>query len=172
MDVKNKGILVDAVARLALGGVDVELLLLGDGPLRADIERRVAMAHLADRVRVAGFVPDLFRNSARQDAYALPSHSEGCSLSLVEAMAMGVPAIASRIPGNEEVLNGLDPSWLVPPTDVDAWARAIKTMSDLSPRGRAELGRAARERASLRFTPKAYVSALEPLYERVYAGGR
>jgi glycosyltransferase involved in cell wall biosynthesis len=169
VDVKNKGVLVEAMGHLVKQGANVELVLLGDGPLRASLEARVAELGIGDRVQIAGFVPDLVSALRAADAYALPSHSEGCSLSLIEAMAMALPVIASRVPGNEEVLRGLDPSWLVPPEDAAGWAAAIARLAALSAGSRAGLGRSARDAASARFSPEAYVTALESMYARVYA---
>ena len=165
VEVKNKGVLIEAIARIR--GVPVELVIIGDGPLRSELEARAAALGVASRVRVPGFVPNLADALREADAYALPSHSEGCSLSLIEAMAIGLPVVASAVPGNEEVLTGMSQSALVPPASVEGWARAIEKLALSSDSERAALGEQVRKIALERYSPSVYVNALEDLYRAV-----
>jgi glycosyltransferase involved in cell wall biosynthesis len=165
VQVKNKAVLVEALARVAK--LPVELVIIGDGPLFSELERRAAALGVSSRVSIPGFVPNLLDALRTADAYALPSHSEGCSLSLIEAMAVGLPVIASAVPGNEEVLAGMPRSALVPPMSVEGWAHAIERLVRSSETERAALGEQARRIALERFSPRAYVNALEDVYRSV-----
>lgn len=100
---KNVARLLDA---LALTTGDIELRIVGDGSLRAELERRAA--ELGVRVEFSGalFGEDLIRAYAEADAFVLPSDREGMALVALEAMAAGLPVIATDVPGNTELLSG------------------------------------------------------------------
>jgi glycosyltransferase involved in cell wall biosynthesis len=107
--VKDHATLIRAFGRLAPRHDDVDLLLVGDGPLRPDIERQIASLGLADRIRLVGVqanVPDWLRAS---DVFVLCSVSEAASVTLLEAMACGLPVVVSAVGGNPELARaGLD----------------------------------------------------------------
>jgi len=126
-----KGIdtLVEALPLLARAGLEVSLTHVGDGRCRADLERLVRERRLGGRVSFAGAVPAgaavrLFLDDA--DLFVLPSRSEGLPRALIEAMARGLPAVASRVGGVPELL-GADR--MVPPGDPVALARAIAVLA-------------------------------------------
>jgi glycosyltransferase involved in cell wall biosynthesis len=151
--IKGHDYLLDAVARLAAGGVAFELLLAGDGPEREAIARRVADLGLGDRVRLLGTVPHAellaqYRDR-RIDCVVLPSLHEGLSVALVEAMAYGVPVIGTRVGGVPELLDR-GGGVLVPPADVAALTEALGRVL-ASPALRAELARAGRRRVEAEF---------------------
>jgi glycosyltransferase involved in cell wall biosynthesis len=111
---------VDIVCRafVELAGKDenVNLLLLGDGSLRSQIERLFRSSGLEDRVHLAGFVnfnalPEYYRTA---DLYISASHVDGSSISLLEAMACGIPAIVSDIPGNRQWVTPGENGWWFP----------------------------------------------------------
>ena len=125
------------------------LLLVGDGPQRADLERAAARLGIADRVRVTGFVPheEVPAFLAHADVLALPSFYEELGSVLVEAMQVGLPIVASSVGGIPEVLTDGVTGRLVPPGDPRALATAIdEVLADRELARR--LGEAARERAS------------------------
>jgi glycosyltransferase involved in cell wall biosynthesis len=117
---KRVDALVDAVARLA----GVELVVIGDGPARPALERRVAAAGLASRVHVLGRVPDaeLHRWLRSADVVASLSLHEAFGITLLEGAAAGARVLASRIPAHEEVAAALPGTALVP---VEAGADAV-----------------------------------------------
>ncbi|MGH7592649.1 MAG: glycosyltransferase [Gemmatimonadales bacterium] len=103
------------------------LVIIGDGPLRASLNQQVDALALRSRVRFVGRVPhdelaDWFRAANR---VVLASRSEGVPNVLLEAMACGVPFIATRVGGVPEI--SPDPAWLVPPEDPMALATALRT---------------------------------------------
>lgn len=100
--------LVEAVALLRAEIPDVILLVIGDGPERAALERRARERGAGDALRFLGHRPDAAALVAGLDAFWLASENEGMSNSLMEAMAAGVPVVVSDIPGNRElVVDGL-----------------------------------------------------------------
>ncbi|MBI2528737.1 MAG: glycosyltransferase [Candidatus Rokubacteria bacterium] len=103
--VKNHRFLIDVVAEAAKREPSTRLLLVGDGPLRPDIERRIAAAGLHGRVVLAGLRGDVPRLMlGAMDAFVLPSLYEGLALALVEAQAAGLPCIAAEsIPPEADV---------------------------------------------------------------------
>jgi glycosyltransferase involved in cell wall biosynthesis len=127
LPVKGLEVLIDAFARLAGQGVDFNGLLIGQGPLRARLEKQVARLGLDGRVKLLGprphdQLPDWYRAA---DLFVLPSYSEGVPVVLLEAAACGRPFVASRVGGIPEIAH-LGTSRLVPSGDAAALAEAIR----------------------------------------------
>jgi glycosyltransferase involved in cell wall biosynthesis len=169
--VKNLEVLVRAIAILARRGTEARLLVAGDGPERATLERVAAEERVTDRVSLLGFHEDRAGLLRDADVYAIPSWSEGCSLSLIEAMAAGVPVIASSVPGNLEVLGSELAAWTAPPDDAAAWADLVGRVAALDDDARRGLGATARAVATDRFSPTAYVRSVEATYAGVMRAG-
>lgn len=151
--IKGHGELLEAAGRLAECGIPFELWLAGEGPERAAIERRIGERGLGARVRLLGTVPHaellgMYRDG-RADCVVLPSLHEGLSVALVEAMAYGVPVIATAVGGVPELLED-GAGILVPPSDADALTVALTRVLG-SPTLRAELARAGRRRVEAEF---------------------
>lgn len=148
--VKGLPILLEALARLAPRHPAIELVLAGDGPDRAALERRAAELGVADRVRFLGYQSSEQVRALLQgaDVFALPSFAEGVPVVLMEAMASGVPVVATRIAGITELVEDGVSGYVVPPGDVDALVDAIDPLlSDSELRARfGAAGRAAVER--------------------------
>lgn len=124
--VKGQDILIDACAILAGRGVNFMCHLIGQGPLRARLERRAGERGLGDRFRMPGAVanhllPDWYRAA---NVFALPSHSEGVPNVLLEAASCGTPFVASRVGGIPEIAH-LVRSHLVAPGDANDLAKAL-----------------------------------------------
>ncbi len=161
---KNLGRLLEAWR-----GVDrASLVLVGDGEERGALESRARGLGLADRVHFAGRVDDPAGHLRAADVFALPSVAEGMSNSLLEAMATGLPCLASDIGGNTDLL-GLDDAGLLLPDDPAAWSGAINRVvadHDLA----ARLGAAARRRVETEFSIEAVVDRYEQLYRALLSG--
>jgi len=116
--VKGMDVLVEACDRLAKSGVDFRCVIIGDGPMRPQLERQIAAAGLGDRLRLLGSrphetLPDWFRAAT---VVTLPSRSEGVPNVQLEAAACGTPFVATRVGGIPEFAH-LGRTTLVPPDD-------------------------------------------------------
>lgn len=107
---------VQALARLTGAGQAARLVILGSGPLEAALRAEAAKAGLEGRVILAGHVENPFPVIARTDCLVLSSDYEGQPMVLLEALTLGVPVIATDIPGARSVLGGLTGPMLVPPS--------------------------------------------------------
>jgi glycosyltransferase involved in cell wall biosynthesis len=165
---KDHATLVDAVARLAGEWPEARLVVVGAGPLEADLRTHAARAGLADRVVLAGSRGDVAEILGAFDVFVLSSRVEGLPIALLEAMAAERPCVATAVGGIPEVVtDGVD-GLLVPPGDPDALATAVsKLLAD--PDRRAELGARAAVRAG-DFDIAAAVRRLEAIYDRALAG--
>jgi glycosyltransferase involved in cell wall biosynthesis len=170
VEVKNHATILRALARVRARHADVQLQLAGEGPLRPELEALTAELGLERNVQFLGFAPQVRQLLLDADVFLLPSHSEGCSISLVEAMASGLPALGSAVPGIAEVLGDLAPEWTLPPTDVDAWAERLTQVAGCDPLALDEVGKAAQRIAFARFSPAAYISTVERLYQELGSG--
>ena len=118
--------------------------LIGDGPLRAALERDIDALGLRERVRISGFVQDVRPLVAACDAMAITSTTETFSLAALEAMALGKPLLMTDVGGAREQVRHGHNGWLVPVGDVQAMAGALARW--LEPNARAAMGlRAAAE---------------------------
>ncbi|MFM1987603.1 MAG: hypothetical protein RJA99_560 [Pseudomonadota bacterium] len=161
LEVKDPLGLVTAFARADLGAA--RLAIAGDGPLRTPLQARIDALGLGPRVRLLGVRDDLERVYPAFDAFVLPSRSEGLPMALLEAMACGVPPIASAVGRVPEALAGLPQGTAatVPPGDAAALAAALAAFAP--PPGAAE---ALRARVLERFSS----GALARAYAEVYRG--
>ncbi len=167
--IKGHRYLLEAVGRLAPRCPGLHLALVGDGELLAELRRAAEHAGLAGRAHFLGWREDVPAVLHAFDLFALPSLNEGMGRALVEAMAAGLPIVASAAGGVPEVLAGGAAGLLVPPADAEALARAIETLL-ADPALRARLGAAARERAG-RYTVEASLRTLEALYDELLGFG-
>jgi L-malate glycosyltransferase len=97
MPQKGFDLLISAFARVVRSHPKARLVIIGDGPDRADLEKRVARLSLQECVSLPGAVPDLADMLQSVDVFALPSRHEGLPLVLIEAMAAGLPIVATRV---------------------------------------------------------------------------
>lgn len=127
--VKGFDLLIKAVGQVLRAGIEVRLDIVGDGPERASLEGSVAREGLGGSVRFRGSLrPDELVAALRDaDAYVLASRSEGFGVALVEALATGLPAVATRSGGPESIVSETD-GILVAPDDVDALAAGLGSL--------------------------------------------
>lgn len=165
---KGLDVLIRAAALLP---PDVTCMLVGDGPLRGDLERLAASLGVADRVLITGWVERARDYLPALDVVALPSRFEGFPLSAVEAMLASRPLVATPVQSIPEAVEDGITGLLVPPEDGDALARAIAELLH-DPSRREEMGRRGRARALERFTSATMARAYEALYRRVLSEPR
>jgi glycosyltransferase involved in cell wall biosynthesis len=161
--IKGQAVLLEAIARLSERLPEVRLLLVGDGEDRVALQARARRADLSGKVIFAGALADPRPAMAAMDLVAMPSLNEGQGRAVVEAMAAGLPVVASRVGGLPEVLDGERGGLLVPPGDPETLADAIELL--LSSRQRAkELVEAGRLRAA-RYDDRTMIDRLSALYQ-------
>jgi len=159
---KNHKLLLRAAARLCRKFDDLEVLLIGDGPLRPELEREAESLGLKDHVLFLGDRQDIPAILASLDVSVQPSSSESLSNALLESMAAGVPVVASRVGGNPELV-GSDRGMLVAPEDDKALADAIeRILCDAAMR--VDLGRNAKQFVRANFTMEHIVKRYQQLY--------
>lgn len=160
--------LLEAGAILRGRVVDVEIVLVGDGPLRQPLEELAGRLGISERVRFLGRRDDLERVYPALDVFVLSSLREGSPNVLLEALSCGVPAVATRVGGVPELAPDGDGAWLVPPGDPAALADALARLA-ADPVLRGSLARAARERVESRFTVARMVERHESLWTDLLA---
>lgn len=150
---KGHDVLLDAVRRLVDAGQPVEVWLAGAGPAEEDVRGQAERLALGDVVRFHGYVAHAqvleWLATGRVDLVVLPSDSEGLPVSLIEALAYGVPAVASGVGGVAELL-GDGCGEIVPPRDAEALAAAMRRLLS-SPELRAAQATAGRARVEREF---------------------
>jgi len=162
---KNHRILLEATARLLNRIGNIEIVLVGDGPFRAELERQAKDLGINEVVQFLGNRRDVQAILASLDVTVLPSASESLSNAILESMAAGVPVIANHVGGNIELLSN-DRGILLPPDGVEALAAALqKVAGDVSMRE--SLGRSAKEFALQNFTVERMRKKHEELYARL-----
>ena len=172
--VENKGhrVLVDAFRQAVASRPGLRLVIVGDGPLRNDLERQAAELNLASRIEFTGCLADVHPVLGRADMVVQPTlRREALSLSLIEAAQHGLPAVASRIGGIPEVVEHDRTGLLVPPGDSEELAAAILTLA-ADPRLRSRLGDAARREFQRRFRAERMVAEIEALYASLFKDER
>ena len=162
----------DTVHALAevLRSREAVLVLVGDGPERRSVEGLVETLGLGERVAFLGERRHLGPLFAQADLFLLPSEQESFGLAALEALASGVPVVATDVGGIPEVVRQGETGRLVPPGDPRALAAAVlELLGDDSRRTR--MGEVARTDATRRFRPEPVVTRLETLYRELIAQG-
>ena len=160
--VKRVDLAIEAF-RLIRERVRARFVLIGDGPVRADVERQVAADGLAPHVEFVGEQQDLVPWLSAADVFLLPSAQESFGLAALEAMACEVPVIAFRVGGLPEIIEDGTTGFICAPQSVSEMAeRAIELLTD-GPR-RTNMGAAAADDVRTRYCTDRIV----PLYEAAY----
>jgi glycosyltransferase involved in cell wall biosynthesis len=163
--------LVDAWPTVRRAFPDARLTLIGDGPERPALEGRVARLGLGDCIQLPGSLAEPGSILRGADLFVLPSREEGMSIALLEAMALGIPLVASAIPGNLKLIDEGVHGRPARPDDPADLARAIVAQwSDLP--NAARMGLEARRRVSEHYSIAAVARAHLDLFQRLDAKGQ
>ena len=141
---KMHSVLLDAMALLIKRVPNAVLVIVGDGDIRADLEKHAAEIDVTSNVSFLGVRSDVHRLLQALDVFVLSSRAEGLSLTLLEAAAAGLPIVATDVGGNSEVVVDGQTGILVEPNNPSALAAAMERIATDPERGRSmgELGRA------------------------------
>jgi glycosyltransferase involved in cell wall biosynthesis len=176
---KGHDVLLEAAHQLASRGIDFQLVFVGDGDLRPQIEKVIEKKSLTSRVRITGW---LSSQQVRDEilaarALVLSSFAEGLPVVIMEAMALERPVIATVVGGISELVLSGEHGWLVPSGDATALASAIKSCLEASPEAIARMGEAARERVLVRHDAMTEALKLQELFryatsDHIVCGGK
>lgn len=158
--------LLEAFARLVQHPIDAHLVLVGDGELREPLEARARELGLDGHVTFTGFRTDISAVLAQLDLFVLPSLWEGLPMVLLEAMAAGLPVVATSVGGTPELVQDGDTGLLVPPANVDALANAMHFLLVQADVRRA-MGQRGRQRVETQFSAAQAVRKTTALYEQL-----
>lgn len=164
--VKDQATLLKGFAAAAKAFPDVDLLMVGDGPLRSELESLAESLGIWHRVQFLGIrrdIPELLRAA---EAFALTSVSEAASLTLLEAMASGLPAIVTDVGGNGEIVREGQEGLLFPRGDAEGCANAIRRLFG-DPLFAKRLGTAARQRVLEKYRLEQTIDAYHRLYQKL-----
>jgi glycosyltransferase involved in cell wall biosynthesis len=160
---KDVGTLLRAAACVVRTDPAFRLEIAGDGPCRSELERLACQLELGEKVRFLGEVKDIPTFLARASLFVLPSLTEGISLTLLEAMARGLPVVATRVGGNPEVVIESETGLLVPPAAPEELAEAMRCLWR-DPGRAVAFGQAGRRRIERHFDVRRMVGDYEALY--------
>jgi glycosyltransferase involved in cell wall biosynthesis len=138
--------------------------MVGDGPLRAQCEAILNQAGLAGLAWVPGERSDVDVVLRGLDCFVLPSLAEGISNTILEAMASGLPVVATAVGGNADLVSDGDTGIVVAPNDAQAMAEALIRLACAPDRAR-QMGRAGRAAVERRFGLQTMVAAYQSLYQ-------
>jgi len=165
---KGQDIALDALARVAATGAELTLAFAGDGPDHAALVARVSSLGLGDRVRFLGHQKQVGVVYRAADLLVMPSRSEAMPNALLEAMTVGLPAVATAVGGVPEVArDGID-AWIVPPNSPEALATALLEARH-NPEMRSTRAAEAQRRAAERHAPSRRADRYLDVYESVLA---
>lgn len=164
---KNHELYLEVARRVTQRLPEARFLVIGDGPRRAPLEQLAAELGIASQVMFLGSRPDVPRLLAAADVFALTSHNEANPVSILEAMSVGRPVVATDVGSVAEAVDNGRTGHVVRPGDADGLAaRVTELLRD--PRQRAAMGTTARERVVSRWSVDVMVRGYERLIESIY----
>ena len=169
--VKNYELLIQAISEASHAGVHPRLLFVGDGPSRSRLESLTEQHHLEKQVLFLGDRSDVPELLNIMDIFVLPSFSEGLSNSIMEAMAVGIPVIASDVGGNPELVSHGETGFLFPSCDATALTQQILELVEDSEK-RHKMGALGQKRMEELFTLDKMIQNYARLYRSVLGSSR
>jgi len=161
--VKNQPMMLQATRALIDQGYKVRLLLVGDGPEREKLEAITQQLDINSAVIFTGFQSKPADYLRLMDIFLLPSFTEGTSMTLLEAMSLGIPTVATRVGGTPEIVEDEKTGFLVKSDDLAAFTSAIQNFLD-QPADRRKMGNAAKVRFEKKFSAKQMVGQYQECY--------
>jgi glycosyltransferase involved in cell wall biosynthesis len=168
IDFKRHDLLLEAIAALRPAHPTLRCVLVGDGPAAATLQDRAARPDLRDAVIFTGHRDDVVGLLHAADVFVLPSPAEGFGRVVIEAMAAGLPVVASRSGGPAEIIADGDTGMLVEPHSAAALQHAIAGLAG-DAAARARIGGAARQAVADTYTIAAHTRRVVAFYEELLA---
>lgn len=162
--VKNQSLLIKACQSILPQFEEVEVLIVGEGPLALQLKQEVQALGLTEKIHFSGAQPNIPEILNAVDLFVLPSRSEGMPNAVLEAMSCGVPVIATAVGGVPEVIEHGENGILIASEDEPQLVAALTNLIQ-NPETRRMLGMKGRQRVLSHFSLKAMVSEYQDLYE-------
>ena len=164
---KGHLLLVEAAGELAAEGLPFRLVLVGDGPLRSQIETMIARLGLQDHIEITGWASnnDVQQQILNSRAMVLPSFAEGLPVVVMEALALSRPVISTYVAGIPELVEPGICGWLVPPSSVEALTAAMRAALQLPVEKLEQMGKAGAVRAAQQHDAAIEASKLAALFQ-------
>lgn len=164
---KGQLLLLEAVGQLMQRGLAFKLVLVGDGPLRSELEATIARLGLHNHVEITGWADSDQVRQAILNArvLVLPSFAEGLPVVIMEALALGRPVISTYVAGIPELVEPGVCGWLVPPGSVEALMTAIQSAMKASPATLGQWGSAGAKRVAEQHNVAIEVGKLKTLFQ-------
>lgn len=168
---KGQLLLIQAVARVRAAGEELELILVGDGEMRPEVESLIQQYGLQDSITITGWASgeEVREHLAASRALVLPSFAEGLPVVIMEALALGRPALTTYIAGIPELVEPGVCGWLVPAGSVEALAAAMLEALTMPVERLARMGEEGRRRIRASHDAR---TATEPLFEELSRRGK
>ncbi|MEO5933389.1 MAG: glycosyltransferase [Duganella sp.] len=161
---KQPGTALAMLGMLRKAFPDLYLVLAGTGPLEADVRKQAERMGLAPYVIFTGFVPAVEELLPALDVHLLLSRNEGFGISTIEAMACGVPAVATDVPGSADILRGSEGGILIPEGDLKNAAPMVAALL-IDPERRADMGRKGRAEVEQRYSEEIVGKQVRAFYD-------
>jgi glycosyltransferase involved in cell wall biosynthesis len=171
---KGQLALVEAAAKLAAEGLDFEIALIGDGPMRGPIESLIAKHNLSNHVKLLGWRDndEVRREIQNSRAMVMPSFAEGLPVVFMESLALERPVITTQIAGTPELVRHGVSGWLVPPSAIDPLVDAMREALTMPVNRLWQMGRAGAEIVAEQHTSVGEAKKLAALFAEVLSGAR
>lgn len=165
---KNFRMLINAFAEVHKKHPELSLTIVGDGPLKASLQNQISSLKMQDDIHLSGFREDIPALLQKSDLFILPSKSEGLSIALIEAMAMGMLVIGTDVGGIPDVIGkNRSMGWLVPNDDAESMSKAIEEVICLSTEEKNTISYNAKRGVVEKFSPYKYMETLDDFYKKL-----
>lgn len=158
--IKAMGLVISEIA-------DVRCMIVGTGPLESQLRNYCETLNISESIEFTGYKENSFEALREMDVFVLPSRTEGCPIVILEAMAMGLPVVATDVGGNPELVVHNHTGILFSKGDEQKLAEAIIEIVNNRERAR-EMGQNGRKRAFTRFHPSSFASKMMNVYQQLY----
>lgn len=163
--IKNHALMIDATSQLIKKGVDIHLIIVGDGEMRDEIDSQIDKLDLHGNVTLTGYITHPKNYLQLFDIFLLTSFSEGTSMTLLEALSLGLPVIVTNVGGNPEIVEHNQQGIVIDNDDLDGLTQAIEMLTNTETRR--QMSKSGKARFDTYFTDKVMVEAYEQLYVKL-----
>lgn len=167
--IKGLDIFLEMASHMIKSSGKVKFLVVGDGPLRGDLEKKAVDLNIQNDVRFLGFRDDIVNIMNCLDIFVVSSINEGIPMAVLEVMGMGIPVVATRVGGLKEIIEHNKSGLFVEAGDYRGLADACLSVLE-QPNLRASLGAGARERIAAEFYPHIQRESILKIYGEVLSG--